>query len=70
MNATLLQWAGSQGIHIGHIQPGKPQQNVYVERFNRAVRYEWLSQYGFIAQIDWRPSSPPNPRRTYAAATV
>jgi putative transposase len=27
------------------IQPGKPQQNAYVERFNRAVRHEWLSQY-------------------------
>ena len=24
---------------------GKPQQNAYVERFNRTVRYEWLSQY-------------------------
>ena len=22
-----------------------PQQNAYVERFNRTVRYEWLSQY-------------------------
>jgi putative transposase len=28
-----------------YIQPGKPQQNAYVERFNRTVRYEWLSQY-------------------------
>ena len=27
------------------IKPGKPQQNAYVERFNRTVRYEWLSQY-------------------------
>jgi putative transposase len=24
---------------------GKPQQNSYVERFNKTVRYEWLSQY-------------------------
>ena len=28
-----------------YIQPGKPQQNAYVERFNKTVRYEWLSQY-------------------------
>ena len=25
--------------------PGNPQQNAYIERFNRTVRYEWLSQY-------------------------
>ncbi len=24
---------------------GSPQQNAYVERFTRTVRYEWLSQY-------------------------
>lgn len=45
ISATLLSWAAVRGIHIEHIQPGKPQQNAYVERFNRTVRYEWLSQY-------------------------
>ena len=45
ISATLLNWARSQDIRIEHIQPGKPQQNAYVERFNRTVRYEWLSQY-------------------------
>lgn len=33
------------GIRLEYIQPGNPQQNAYVERFNRAVRYEWLPQY-------------------------
>ena len=33
------------GINLEYIQPGKPQQNVYVERFSRTVRYKWLSQY-------------------------
>ena len=28
-------------------QPGHPQQNAYVERFNRKVRYECLNQYLF-----------------------
>ncbi len=34
-------------ISIQHIQPGKPQQNAYVERYNRTVRYDWLNQYLF-----------------------
>jgi putative transposase len=38
------------------IQPGKSQQNVYVERFNRTVRYEWLAKYCFdtITEARWR----------------
>lgn len=39
--------ADNPGIRIDHIQPGKPQQNAYVERHNRTVRYEWLSQHLF-----------------------
>jgi putative transposase len=29
------------------IQPGKPQQNAYVELYNRTVRYDWLAHYLF-----------------------
>ena len=32
---------------LQHIQPGKPQQNAYVERYNRTVRHEWLDQNMF-----------------------
>lgn len=38
---------------MSHIQPGKPQQNVYVERYNRTVRHEWLDQY-IIEASRWR----------------
>lgn len=45
VSASIQRWAEQWGIRIEYIQPGKPQQNAYVERFNRTVRYEWLSQY-------------------------
>ena len=43
----LAQWAAKQKIKLLFIQPGNPQQNAYVERFNRTVRYECLNQYLF-----------------------
>ena len=43
--STLLVWAQKRGIKLDFIQPGKPQQNAYIERFNRTARYEWLSQF-------------------------
>jgi putative transposase len=47
ISGELKTWADRRGIKIEYIQPGKPQQNAYVERFNRTVRYEWLAQYHF-----------------------
>ena len=43
----LQKWAIEQRINLLYIQPGKPQQNAYVERFNRTVRYDWLGQWLF-----------------------
>lgn len=45
ISSTVRNWAARRQIQIDYIQPGKPQPNAYVERFNRTVRYEWLSQY-------------------------
>lgn len=28
---------------------GKPQQNAYIERYNRTVRYDWLGQHLFTS---------------------
>jgi putative transposase len=44
LSGALQEWSARRGIRIEYIQPGKPQQNAYVERFNRTVRYDWLSQ--------------------------
>lgn len=41
----LVEWTERQGIKLQYIQPRKPQQNAYVERFNRTVRHEWLDQH-------------------------
>ena len=40
-SATIQRWADDWSIKLEYIQPCKPQQNAYVERFNRTVRYEW-----------------------------
>jgi transposase InsO family protein len=38
VSRKLMEWAEEQGTALNHIQPGKPQQNAYVERYNRTVR--------------------------------
>lgn len=43
----LAVWAEDQSIKLVFIQPGNPQQNAYVERYNRTVRHDWLAQYLF-----------------------
>lgn len=47
ISETLRAWTGAQGIELKYIQPGKPQQNAYIERYNRTVRHEWLDMHIF-----------------------
>ena len=42
-----LQWCEANDINPNHIQPGKPNQNGYVERFNRTYREDVLNAYLF-----------------------
>ena len=49
ISEKLKAWAKDQGIVIQYIQPGNPQQNAYIERFNRTVRYDWLNQHLFYS---------------------
>ena len=44
VSGLLKAWAEARGIGIEYIQLGKPQQNAYIERYNRTVRHEWLDQ--------------------------
>lgn len=44
ISSKLMDWSLKHGIKLNYIQPGKPQQNAYIERFNRTVRHDWLAQ--------------------------
>ncbi|WVX48372.1 hypothetical protein ROLI_014520 [Roseobacter fucihabitans] len=38
VSGALMGWAEKRNIRLEYIQPGKPQQNAYIKRFNRIVR--------------------------------
>ena len=52
ISSSLVTWAENNSIELLYIQPGNPQQNAYVERYNRTVRYDWLNQYEFESLTD------------------
>lgn len=47
ISQSLVDWANEHQITLMYIQPGKPTQNAYIERFNRTVRHEWLDMHLF-----------------------
>jgi len=50
----LASWATKNNIQLQHIQPGKPAQNGYIERFNRTYREDVLDMYIFNSLDDVR----------------
>jgi putative transposase len=49
---TLDRWADRHGIRLSFIQPGKPQQNAFVESFNGKLREECLNEELFYDLAD------------------
>ncbi len=54
---SFIEWAKTNGMAIRYIQPGKPNQNAYIERFNRTYREEVLDQHLFVRLDDVREAT-------------
>ena len=57
LGETFTSWAKHAGMAILYIQPGKPNQNAYIERFNKTYRDELLNQYLFATLEDVREAT-------------
>ena len=46
---AMLNWAHRRGVQLRQIQPGKPNQNAYIESFNGRLRDECLNEHWFVS---------------------
>jgi putative transposase len=51
---AILKWANDNGIVWHYIDPGKPQQNAFIESFNGSLRDELLNEEWFDTLDDAR----------------
>lgn len=54
ISITMANWAEEHGVELEFIQPGKPTQNSYIERFNKTYRTEVLDFYVFSTLTEVR----------------
>jgi putative transposase len=53
-SAKVVAWAEAHSVRLHYIQPGKPTQNAYIERFNRTFRREVLDAHVFTSLSEVR----------------
>jgi transposase InsO family protein len=51
---AMLTWAHRSGINLRLIEPGKPNQNAYIESFNGRLRDECLNEHWFTSLVHAR----------------
>ena len=52
--AVMDQWADARGIKLDFINPGKPNENAFIESFNGKFRNECLNAHWFLSLEDAR----------------
>jgi transposase InsO family protein len=57
LGEAFVQWLKQSGVAIQYIQPGKPNQNAFIERFNRTFREEVLDAHLFARLEDVREAA-------------
>ncbi len=57
LGEAFTGWLKANGVALRYIQPGKPNQNAFIERFNRTFREEVLDQHLFTRLDDVREAA-------------
>lgn len=72
ISSELMNWCQCKNIKMIHLQPGKPNQNAFIERFNRTFRNEVLNLHLFttlnqVREIAWEWINDYNQERPHEA---
>lgn len=72
MATSLVNWCQRNSVKLAYIQPGKPTQNAYIERFNRTFRHEVLDAHIFedldqVRDLAWEWMREYNEERPHEA---